>query len=154
MPIQGNFDSEFVLRDLAEILHKENCSCVISGRCGVRLCHRRGIIDLWELYNSSPDLLYGAAIADKVVGKGAAAIMVSAGVGEVHADVISSQALMLFEKYGVRVEFERLVPDIRNRAGTGLCPVETLCRPCSTAEECLPMIEKFINDIKRENAAS
>ena len=42
------------------------------------------------------------------------------------------------------VVYDHLVPGIINRAGTGLCPVETLCLPCATPSECLPLIRGFI----------
>lgn len=36
-------------------------------------------------------------------------------------------------------------PVIINRAGTGICPVEKLCENCTTAADCLPLINDFVN---------
>lgn len=98
------------------------------------------MVDLYDLLVQEPDYLKGAVIADKVVGKGAAALMVLGGIKEVYADIISSKALSLFRKYGVKVGFAQEVPFIWNRARTGGCPVETMCSEEESAEAILPLI--------------
>lgn len=102
---------------------------------------------MFRILNREPELLCGASIADKVVGKGAAALMIAGGVRWVYADVISTAAMELFTKSGVEVEFKESVPNIINRAGTDICPVEKLCQDCKTVEECLPLIDKFIKEM-------
>ncbi|MCM1077192.1 MAG: DUF1893 domain-containing protein [Bacteroides sp.] len=131
-------------------LHAEGCSCVIVNGDTTTLCHGRGVSDLYRLYTSSPETIRGAFIADKVVGKGAAALMVAGGVGEVWADVVSRPALSLFESACVPISYGQCVDNIINRSGTGICPVEALCRDCRTALECIPLIEKFIKAHKIE----
>ena len=79
-------------QELITQLHAERCSCVIYNNGVVRSFHERGVKDLHNLLRNEPELLRGAAVADKVVGKGAAALMVAGGVEWVHADVISSGA--------------------------------------------------------------
>ena len=125
-------------------LHVGDCSCVIGNGGALTVCHERGVKDLYRLLKESPDVLSGAFVADKIVGKGAAALMVLGGVAEVYTDVISRPAIELFVKEGVRVAYGECVPNIINRAGDGICPVETLCEPCGSAAECLPLIENFI----------
>lgn len=129
-------------------LHAGDCSCVIGNGGEFTVCHERGVRDLFRLLKESPSTLAGAFVADKVVGKGAAALMVAGGVTEVYTDVISRPALGLFETVGVKVAWGECVPNIINRAGDGICPVEALCEPCVTASECLPLIERFINNAK------
>lgn len=129
---------------LIDRLHTEGCSCVIRNGAQTRIFRERGIKDLYRLLNEEPALLDGAFVADKVVGKGAAALMIAGGVREVYADVISTPALELFTARSVRVVHALEVPHIINRSHTGLCPVETLCRDCRTAEECLEPIREFI----------
>ena len=53
---------------------------------------QRGVADLYDLLTQEPDFLKGALIADKVVGKGAAALMILGGIKELHTDIISSKA--------------------------------------------------------------
>lgn len=130
-----------------EILHKERCSCVICHEGEITLCHGRGISDLYSILTENPQLLEGSAVADKVIGKGAAAIMILGGVEQVYADVISESAKSLFEQSGIVPEYAECVPNIINRYGTGICPVESMCKDCVTAEECMPNITEFITEL-------
>ena len=52
--------------------------------------HRRGVIDLYELLRDAPETLAGATIADKVVGRGAAALMVLGKIKRLHTGVLRS----------------------------------------------------------------
>ncbi len=136
------------LRRLTEILHREGCSCVVAKGERVNLYRQRGVKDLLHLLKTSPETLNGAMIADKVIGKGAAALMILGGVAEVYGDVVSEPAANLLSAAGVPLTYGKLTPNIINRAGMGICPVESLCMKCNTAEECLPLIERFIEQAK------
>ena len=70
--------------------------------------------DLYALLREDSDFLKGASVADKVVGKAAAALMILGEVGELHADVVSRPALDLFADSGVRVSYGTAVPHIIN----------------------------------------
>lgn len=141
----------YLMKDLIKLLHEGGHSLVV-GNGEVRTFEGRGVSDLLRLLEQEPDALRGASIADKVVGKGAAALMAVAGVKEVYADVISSPALRLLEDEGVALSFGQVVDNIQNRTGTGPCPVESRCLPCSTPEECLAEIRAFINGMKNDKA--
>lgn len=137
------------LHGLIELLFGEQCSCVIRSGDTIRLFRERGIKDLYTLLRKEPDFLRGATIADKVVGKGAAALMVLGGVSELFADVISYPALELLARHRVRVSYTLAVEQILNRAKSGQCPVEQLCVACESPEECLPRIEEFLTTQQR-----
>ena len=103
------------------------------------------------LSKKEPQLLDGAFVADKVVGKGAAALMILGGVEELFADVVSRAALDLLAAAGKAGAYTVAVPHIINRAGDGICPVEQLCAEAQTAEECLPLVEGFISKMQARN---
>ena len=109
-----------------------------------RTFDRRGVADLYRLLREEPEFLHGAVVADKVVGKAAAALMLLGGVAELHTDIISSKAIELLHGSRLRYTFDREVPHIINRTRDGWCPLETRCRDCRTAEECLAQITSFI----------
>ena len=146
----SNLISEMDLSQLIEILHQEKCSCVISNFGNIYTYHQRGVKDLYELLINNRELLKGAIVADKVIGKGAAAIIAVGCVKSVYSDVISSPALELLKSAGISVRYGICVPNIINRAGTGICPVEALCSECRTAAECIPHIESFIKQIQQQ----
>lgn len=136
-----------MLKQLRHILHSTNCSCVIANGDKIESFYQRGIKDLYELLNSNRSLLEGATIADKVIGKGAAALMIAGGVTMVYADVISEPAMELFKQFSIKVEYDKKVANIINRRGDGICPVEERCTECNTIEECMVKIEEFVKSM-------
>lgn len=138
------------IEEIATILHSEGCSCVIYNRDAVTLCYERGVKDLLRILKTDAATLSGAMIADKVIGKGAAAIIILGGVKSVYADVISKPALELLSTVSVCVKYKDCVPNIINRSGAGICPMEKLCSDCKTAIDCLPLIERFVNSINNK----
>ena len=134
------------IRQLVELLHSEQCSCVIWNEGKITTFHQRGVRDLYTLLCHTPEVLCGASIADKVIGKGAAALMILGKVKAVYADIISEPAMDLFKRTDIDLLYSRSVPNIINRTRTGICPVETLCVKCDTAEDCFPLIREFIEN--------
>ena len=76
------------IKELIGILHRGNHTLVIENEKIVTF-NNRGIVDLFNILNRNDTFLKGAVVADKVVGKGAAALMILGMINEVHADVIS-----------------------------------------------------------------
>lgn len=132
------------MNELVALLHTGNYSCVIKNGSGINTFTQRGVADLYDLYCNRPEYLNKASIADKVVGKGAAALMILGNVKTVYADVISSQALQLLQTAGTKVSFGKEVPFIINRTKTGRCPLETACDRLYKPEEIFPVIKEFI----------
>lgn len=118
-------------------LHGSNVSLVVEKDGSFFKSEERGIKPLVDILRTNPGLLCGAAVADKVIGKAAAMLMVCGGVACAYADVISEPALAFFEAQGVAVEYSSLVQNIINRTGDGICPMEEKALPLSTPEEAL-----------------
>lgn len=138
------------MTDLIELLDREGYSCVIANGDDTRHFQQRGVADLHTLLRDEPSFLRGAMIADKVVGKGAAAIMIRGGIKQLYSHVISDGALQLFEvANSIEVEYGERVPHIINRDGSDWCPVEKLCRGVHNVDEILPLIDNFIQEMKR-----
>ena len=136
------------MEQLLQILREGNFSCVIRRAGAVRTFGRGGIIDLYTLLQEEPEWLRGAEVADKIVGKAAAALMVAGGVKAVATGIISRPALALLREASIPVDFGQEVDHIVNRAGTDWCPMERLCAPAADAAGCLPLIEAFIESHK------
>lgn len=138
---------ERIMKELIRILREGSHSLVVY-KDEISNYDGRGVSDLFRLLHEQPVTLAGASIADKIVGKGAAALMALGKVKEVYADIISESAFSLLEQEGVQTTYGKLVPYIINRAGTGMCPVETRCLPCHTPTECLVQIKDFLEEMK------
>lgn len=135
--------------ELVKLLHGGGYSCVIRNS-GVRTFTQRGVADLYDLLSLEPAFLQGAQIADKVIGKAAAALMVLGGVQEIYTDIISEPALTLLRNAGIKIEYMQVVPRIRNRANIGWCPMETICYEVETAEDMFPLIRDFVQQMRNQ----
>ncbi len=136
------------MKTLIDILHQGGYSCVIRKGDDTRTYHQRGVADLWQLCHDEEHFLQGAHIADKVIGKGAAALIIHGGAREVYADVISRPALALLQEHGIEVSYREMTDRIVNRRGDGLCPVETLCVDLDAIDDMVDAISNFINNLK------
>ncbi len=132
------------MKALIDILHSEGLTLVLKSDDGtIHRFTQRGVKDLLTLVTESPETLKGALIADKAVGKAAAACMVAGGVKHVHADVMSEPALALLQHHGVEAEYGTLVDHIINRTGDGWCPMERLSRDESDPTVIIQRIKEF-----------
>lgn len=77
-----------------------------------------GVADLFALVTDNPSFLDGASVADRVIGRGAALLLVLGRVAHVYARVIS----------------------------TGVCPVEQLTAGTDLPEEAYALIKQFIEE--------
>lgn len=145
-----NFMNEKERQSLIEYLFTEKCSCVIRKGNETRAFYERGVKDLYRLLKEDPEFLRGAFIADKVVGKAAAALMILGGVKEVFANVVSLPASELFGHAHIRAEYMQVVPHIINRTQTDWCPLEKRCADTVTPEACLPVIENFMMTLSEQ----
>ena len=68
------------MEKLINLLHTGGYSCTIANGGKIRTFTQRGVADLYDLLTQEPEFLKGALIADKVVGKGAAALMILGGI--------------------------------------------------------------------------
>ena len=134
------------MKTLIDILHCEGLTLVVKSTDGeIHRFTQRGVKDLLMLVNEQPDILKGALIADKAVGKAAAACMAVGGASRVHADVMSEPALVLLQNYGIAAEYSKLVDHIINRAGDGWCPMELLSRNIDDPVVIIKKIKEFFN---------
>ncbi len=129
---------------LVALLDKGDTTLVVdNGR--VTTYTGRGVSDLHWLLTDHPHMLQGARVADKIVGKGAAALMILGGVRELYTPVISRLALNLLSGYDIKTTYDKVIDHVVNRDKTGWRPVETLCRDLATPKECLAAITEFLN---------
>lgn len=78
--------------------------------------------------------------ADKVVGRATAYLYVLLKVKEVWAGVMSEAAAEVLHHHGIAASQDKLVKNIINRAGTGICPFEEAVLEIHTPEEALAAI--------------
>lgn len=106
--------------------------------------HNPGVLDLFNMLNTMPLFLNGGMVADRVVGRGAALLLVKGQVTKVYAKLISQPALNVLSQAGIEVGYDSVVPNIINRAGSGICPVEQLTLNVNDPDVAMVKIREFL----------
>lgn len=136
------------MQQLIEILRREKCSLVVKNHDIVTTYSKPGVRDLEYLLDHDPEMLHGATIADKVIGKAAAAMVVVGGVKELYAEVMSKRAIPFLEEAGIAYTYGTLVDTIKEEGGR--CQLEKITAPASTPEETVALLRAHFEEKKRE----
>ncbi len=84
----------------------------------------RGIAPLLSVLDEQPQLLNGAVVVDRIIGKAAAMLVTLGGVRRVFGDTMSAAARDYLSAHGIRFGYVRCIEMIQNRENTGICPME------------------------------
>ena len=132
------------------LLENKQLTCVVKNGEVLLRSEARGIAPLLGWLEADSNALLGACIADKVIGKAAAMLMVYGGAARVYAAVISEPAADCFEKNGLPYTYDRKVEHIVNRAGDGMCPMEQCCLTIDSPEEAYRVLRQKLADMKKQ----
>lgn len=137
------------MQHLIARLHDSSCSLVVRSRDGaVSTYNQKGVRDLvWLLDHDSARLL-GATIADKVIGKAAAGLLIRGGVVEVYADVMSRAAVSLLDEAGICYSYGELVERIVIPEGDTRCPLEQIVAGARDAAEVESMLRNHFREMQ------
>lgn len=119
-------------------------TCVIVKEMDMLSSKENGIRPIIHWLRSTPETLRKSAAADKVIGKAAAMLFVYGEVKVIYAAVISKPALAFLRENNVEVSYGNLVEYIKNRDGTGMCPMETKALNLNTAEEAFNLFNELV----------
>lgn len=104
----------------------------------------RGIRPMLLWLEEDKDFIRGAAVADKIVGRAAAMLMVYGGVAEVFCEVISRGALSTLEDAGIPVTYINTCVAVSNRRGDGICPMERAVAPVKEPEAAYNLLREKV----------
>ncbi|MBE5882662.1 MAG: DUF1893 domain-containing protein [Lachnospiraceae bacterium] len=130
------------------MLKEQELTCAFVKDDLVYISKERGVRPLLECYKGK-QMEPGFSAADKVVGKAAAFLYVLLGVGEIYTDVISRPALDVLNRAGIDVSYGQLADAIRNRVGTGFCPMETAVMDIQEPDSALAAVEETLAKMKK-----
>ena len=126
---------------LLNILNADNHSLVVFNQDSISFHNGRGVSDLLDLISNEPGRLHGAIVADKMIGKAAAALMVAGQVSEVHTNLMCTPAINVFRQADIPVFFREEVPQILNRDRSGQCPIDGLLNETDDVEQCVQILK-------------
>jgi len=98
--------------------------CVVIRDGKLHVGRGRGVMPLLDFSDRTPGLLRGATVVDKVIGRAAAALLISGGARAVYGETMSADAREFLERHGVAADCGKLVPRILNADRSDLCPLE------------------------------
>ena len=104
----------------------------------------RGVAPILDLLREDPDALEDGVVADKVIGKAAALLLMYGRIKALYTKVISSHALNVLKDSRIEVVYDKLVPYVINRDGTDMCPMEKLVLEIGSPEEAFEALDKKI----------
>lgn len=124
-----------------ELLRSETFTCVFVRDKLEYGSSERGVDPILNMIDENYDIR-GCAVADKVLGKAAALLLVFAGVSAAFGEVMSLGAWKVLSSNGVEFYFTKMVENITNREGTDVCPMEQAVADISDPAEALEAIRK------------
>ena len=109
----------------------------------------KGIKPMFTLATSLKEKAKGAALADRVIGKGAAILAGYVGINEIYTDLISQGGIERLEYYKISYRMENSCEYIKNRDKTGLCPIENISKDIEDPLTLIESIEEFLEKISK-----
>lgn len=133
------------LEGARELIVSAQAECVLLREGAEPAIERgRGVSPLLRLYDANTNAFRGATVADKIIGRAAAFIAIRGGARSVYAEIMSEPARRLLAEHGIETGYTLLVPQIRNDARTGLCPLEDSVREETDPEKALAALRARI----------
>lgn len=127
-------------KDYMKRIKDSDYTCiVIRGEEEIYHSRDKGVKPLMD-YIKQHEQLESIKVLDKIVGKGAMVLAIKSKANEVITPTISQKALDLAKKYHIDVQYDKVVPYIINRTGTGPCPIESAVGPIDQIEEAYKVI--------------
>lgn len=72
-------------------------------------------------------------------------------IKNVYGEVLSRKAIPILEKYGIKYSFGTITDNIKNRYGTGICPMEQTVEGIDDADTALKAIKEKIKTMRMNN---
>jgi hypothetical protein len=127
--------------DMLAKLNEQHISLIVRNAGLTTEYHQHGVQDLLSLVENEPQRLQGAVVADKTIGKAAAALMVVGGVKQAYTNTISTPAHEMLEKAGIQVFANDEVEMILNRDRSGQCPMDKSLNETDDPQECVNILK-------------
>lgn len=137
------------LQSAINLIKEETATCVVmKDHKIIKTISGQGIAPVIDLYEQG--VLKDAFVADKIIGKAAAMIMVLGGVKEVYGKVMSRAGKEYLESRGVKVSYGQCIDMISNRAGNGICPMERTVMEIEEPAEALTALKETLATLRKQ----
>lgn len=108
----------------------------------------KGVKGILEFYLNKKELLEGAAVADKLMGRAVAMICKGGKVKGVYTPLLSEGGETILKGGNIPYQADRIVKWIKNRDNTDLCPIEKLTLVVDEPQEGIKKILEFFQKLQ------
>lgn len=133
------------LEKARQLLTEGGYTCVLCKDDSIHTSTHRGVRPLMDLLNTD---VSDFSAADKVVGKATALLYCLLGIKELYACIISDAAAEVLHAHNIPVQWDYRVPFIKNREGTGRCPMEMATEGISDPAAAPAAIQKKLKELQ------
>jgi len=129
------------------VLNSFNYSLVVVKE-GMLLSKKRedGIKPFLEAMDELGNNIENATIGDRIVGKAVALLSIYAKIKEIYAPLVSQKAVEILKKGKIGIQADNIVPYIKNREGTGICPFEKLLIGVSSPQKAFELVNDKLGE--------
>jgi len=110
----------------------------------------KGISPLLAIIENKNSNFAGNDAIDKIVGKAAAFLFILIKVKSIHALTISKDALVVLEEANIKVTYEVITENIKNRAGDDICPMEKVVKNINEPLIAYKALKDKVDELKKE----
>lgn len=103
---------------------------------------KQGLAPLVFCLKYKKNILHGAIVYDKIIGRAAACLIIYGKAKKVMTPVISQSAITIFKKHEIPAEYIKITGKILNKKGDDQCPMEKMSSGKSAKEFACLLINK------------
>lgn len=132
-----------------QMIKNGQASCVIIKNNNIiSTATGQGISPLISIYEDKPEILDGAFVVDKIIGKAAAMMIVLGGAKRAYGEIMSASAFDYLKEHGCVTEYGERIEVVVNRAGDGMCPLERSVLDTDDPEVGYHLLKETINRLR------
>lgn len=131
-------------------LEKNEYSCVVLKDDKLYRFNGIGVKPIISNLDINKTFFEDALIADKIIGKAAALLLVLGKIKMVYGAVMSQTAIEVFENNKTSYQFGEKVPFISNRSNTGTCPLEQAVAEIDQPDKAYIAIKNKIAELMKQ----
>lgn len=145
VPIQNPLSNEEFINPAVQIKEQSGAAVAVINGGEIFISDERGIKPLLRWLKEDEDFYAGAFVADKIIGRAAAHILLSGGAAAVHGCVMSRGAYEMLTEAGCICTYDILTEMIMNRQGDGMCPMEMTVSEVTDSAEAVRLLMEKVN---------
>lgn len=135
------------LEEAKRILEVEDCTCVALKGQNEYKSHERGIKPILQPLNEESSFFCGSFVADRIIGKSAALLLIKGKIAALYTRVLSEPAKKVLDQAKIPYFYDQLIPYVINRDKTGMCPMESSVLNIDDPEEAFEILNHKVREL-------